>query len=100
LLDPKSVTIINANNGGSLDGTQTGSNPFTYTVPDNAANTISRGVLEAFGPLANVIIDAADGITINSLATAPTSHTLDLNATTGSLTLNAGTGDFSMQAGD
>lgn len=104
LLDPDNITITDTADGtGTLDDELTpGSDPdLLFGVPNDGANTVSRGQLEAFGATANVVLSANDNITIDDLA----GNVLNLAMTTGSITFTAdanndGTGDFSMNAGD
>ena len=61
LLDPSTLTIIDAPSGGTFDGTA-GNIPFA--LPDNGANTISWGALSL---ATNINLQATGNITINSI---------------------------------
>ncbi|MGV0026625.1 CHAT domain-containing protein [Phormidesmis priestleyi] len=63
LLDPTTLTIIDAPTGGTFDATA-GNIPFG--LPDNGANTVSWGAIGASG--ANVSLQATGNITINAIA--------------------------------
>ncbi|MBD2604272.1 CHAT domain-containing protein [Scytonema hofmannii FACHB-248] len=88
LLDPSTLTIIDAPSGGSFDGTA-GNIPFA--LPDNGANTISWGALSL---ATNINLQATGNITINSITGATPGVT-----TPGTATLNAGNFSLSSQSG-
>jgi len=88
LLDPSTLTIIDAPSGGSFDGTA-GNIPFG--LPDNGANTISWGALNL---ATNINLQATGNITINSI------NGLTPGVTTpGLATLNRGNFSLSSQSG-
>ncbi|HAX75413.1 MAG TPA: hypothetical protein DCY88_06190, partial [Cyanobacteria bacterium UBA11372] len=99
LLDPKDIIIvggIEAPNDGELTDNQilAGDSP-------GATFTISEAALESLPNDANIILEATDNITIESLSNG----VLNLKAITGSIafkadTDNDGVGSFSMQPGD
>ncbi|KAM3103425.1 CHAT domain-containing protein [Phormidesmis sp. 146-12] len=64
LLDPTTLTIIDAPAGGTFDATA-GNIPFG--LPDNGANTVSWGAIGALGFGANVSLQATGNITINPI---------------------------------
>jgi filamentous hemagglutinin family protein len=65
LLDPTTLTIIDAPAGGTFDATA-GNIPFG--LPDNGANTVSWGAIGALGFGANVSLQATGNLTINPIA--------------------------------
>jgi filamentous hemagglutinin family protein len=65
LLDPTTLTIIDAPAGGTFDATA-GNIPFG--LPDNGANTVSWGAIGALGFGANVSLQATGNITIDAIA--------------------------------
>jgi filamentous hemagglutinin family protein len=67
LLDPSSLTIIDAASGGTFDST---SGTILAGDPDNGANTISWGALASLGSGANINLEATGDITINDIVGA------------------------------
>lgn len=84
LLDPSTLTIIDAAAGGTFDGTA-GNIPFA--LPDNGANTVSWGAIAALGGNANINLQATGNITINDIIGATPGVT-----TVGVATLNLNNG--------
>jgi filamentous hemagglutinin family protein len=88
LLDPSTLTIIDAPSGGSFDGTA-GNIPFG--LPDNGANTVSWGALSL---ATNIDLQATGNITINSITGATPGVTIP-----GTATLNGGNFSLFSQSG-
>ncbi|BAY34727.1 filamentous hemagglutinin outer membrane protein [Nostoc carneum NIES-2107] len=81
LLDPSTLTIIDAATGGTFDGTPSN---IPFGLADNGANTISWGVLNTAG--ANIDLQATGNITINPI----TGNTPGVTTAAGVATLNLG----------
>ncbi|MDZ7959842.1 MAG: CHAT domain-containing protein [Aulosira sp. DedQUE10] len=83
LLDPSTLTIIDAATGGTFDGTPSN---IPFGLADNGANTISWGALSTAG--ANIDLQATGNITINPI----TGNTPGVTTAAGVATLNLGSG--------
>ncbi|QIR36754.1 CHAT domain-containing protein [Tolypothrix sp. PCC 7910] len=81
LLDPSTLTIIDAATGGTFDGTPSN---IPFGSADNGANTISWGALSGAG--ANIDLQATGNITINPI----TGNTTGVTTAAGVATLNLG----------
>jgi filamentous hemagglutinin family protein len=87
LLDPTTLTIIDAPAGdGSFDGTAFPPG-VTANTPDAGANTISWGQLDSLGFGANIVLQATGNITIAPI----TGNTPFVTSPAGVATLNLGT---------
>ncbi|AFY47137.1 filamentous haemagglutinin family N-terminal domain protein [Nostoc sp. PCC 7524] len=93
LLDPSSLTIIDATFGGTFDATFSGS--ILADTPDIGANTISWGALVSLGSGANINLEATGDITIDNITGVVSGEnnliTLD-SSNSGSFTLNSTNG--------
>ncbi|MBD2335443.1 CHAT domain-containing protein [Calothrix sp. FACHB-156] len=81
LLDPSTLTIIDAPAGGTFDGTPSN---IPFGLADNGANTISWGALSTAG--ANIDLQATGNITIDPI----TGNTPGVTTAAGVATLNLG----------
>jgi filamentous hemagglutinin family protein len=93
LLDPDSLTIIDAPSGGTFDATFSGS--ILANTPNIGANTISWGALVSLGSGANINLEATGDITIDNITGVVSGEnnliTLDLSSS-GSFTLTSTNG--------
>ena len=95
LLDPSTLTIIDANNGGSLDGTISNVDAnLAAGEADAAPNTISWGKVDSLAVTTNIILEATGLLTVNDVTGASssavtTNNAVHLDLTTGSLTLRS-----------
>jgi filamentous hemagglutinin family protein len=88
LLDPSTLTIIDAPSGGTFDAT---AGSILSSTPDSGANTVSWGAIAALGFGTNINLQATGNITINSITGGTPGVT-----TPGIATLNLGSGSFSL----
>lgn len=97
LLDPSTLTVIDAASGGDQDGTLTGSVPPGQILagdPDIGMNTVSWGAIAGLASSTNVILEATGLITIEDVTGAAgpgiTSNNLvELGLDTGSLRITS-----------
>lgn len=79
LIDPTTLTIIDANiDGGDQDG-NAGSGTLNANAGNTANNTVSRGLLESLAGSANIKLEATGLITVNAMA----GKLIDLKTTPG-----------------
>ena len=99
LLDPTTLTIIDANSGGTHDGNISNADPDLTGEADAGGNTISWGQIDSLAATTNIILDASGLITINNVTGAApspvtTNNTVHLDLTTGSLTIRSSGGNI------
>ena len=94
LLDPDSINIVDSVAGsGNGDALLSGTTPEIHSTDVPATMTVSWGQINSLGATANVVLEAQNNITVNSMLTGKTTLTLS----TGSITFHSLTGNIAFE---
>jgi len=103
LLDPSTLTIIDAASGGSQDSNLGFDSEILFSDPNIGGNTISWGQIVEQGATSNIVLEATNDITVADVTGAAGGNVTENNLVKlplnreGSLTLRSESGDITFQ---